>query len=71
MSKILSSAPINKFFAGTNVFDEEKEKVKLIEHLDSLKNMDVKEQILYQKWYELTHKYSISNNKVINRSSHL
>jgi hypothetical protein len=36
---------------------EEELKAKFIEHLNTLKSMDVREQTLYQKWYEISHDY--------------
>jgi hypothetical protein len=44
-------------------YDEAAEKRKFIEHLDRLKGMDVREQTLFQKWYELTSSYKWAYNK--------
>jgi len=53
---------LDQFF-DTPQFDVEAEKVRFIEHLDRLKAMDVREQTLYQKWYELSTEYKWASNK--------
>ena len=53
----------NKFF-DVPIFDVDAEKKKFIAHLDEMKSMDVREQTLYQKWYEISHEYTWAYNKV-------
>jgi hypothetical protein len=52
----------NKFFDAPEV-DGEQAKADFIKHLDDLKAMDVREQTLYQKWYEVTSDYKWAYNK--------
>jgi hypothetical protein len=51
-----------KFFDSPQV-DSTAAKEKFIAHLDELKSMDVREQTLYQKWYELHTDYNWAYNK--------
>ena len=52
----------NKFFDAPQV-DSDAAKEKFIAHMDELKSMDVREQTLYQKWYELQSTYKWAANK--------
>lgn len=51
-----------KFFDAPQV-DSDAAKEKFIAHMDELKSMDVREQTLYQKWYELHTHYKWASNK--------
>lgn len=51
-----------KFFDAPKV-DSDAAKEKFIAHMDELQKMDVREQTLHQKWYELQSDYKWASNK--------